>query len=88
MSISSDTVQKAWNKATIVQGYDSNLWRQDQCGAWIYRYSYGKTSEYGWELDHITPKSKGGSDLLSNLRALHWQNNRSKSDGRLVCVVP
>ena len=42
---------------------------------------YGKTeSDYGWEIDHIRPKSMMGSDFISNLQPLQWQNNRSKGD--------
>ena len=41
---------------------------------------YGQESQYGWEIDHIMPKSRGRSDNLSNLQPLHWQNNRRKGD--------
>lgn len=82
-----DQLSAAWNKAEEVAGNDRNVWRKDACGAWIRWSDHGKTTMYGWEVDHITPVSKGGSDANSNLRALQWENNRAKSDGRLVTKV-
>lgn len=88
MAFTETQIQNVWEKATIVSNNHPNEFRKDQCGAWIKRAHYGKrNSIYGWEIDHITPKSNGGSDDLSNLRPLHWENNMAKSDGKLVCVV-
>lgn len=82
------TLGAIWAKATAVQGYDPNVYRLDQCGAWIAWRDYGnRDSQNGWEVDHALPVARGGSDILSNLRPLHWQNNARKSDGSLVCAV-
>ena len=43
-------------------------------------YGYGEESEYGWEIDHVLPLSKGGTHDISNLEPLQWQNNRTKGD--------
>ena len=88
MSFSEDTIQKVWEKGTVILNNDPNVWRKDQCEAWICRGDYGnRDSQYGWEIDHIKPESEGGGDELSNLRPLQWENNTSKQAGRLTCVV-
>lgn len=85
MSFSNDVIQKVWEKGKVVSNNDPKFWRKDQCGAWIKRNEYGnRNSQYGWEIDHISPS---GSNDLSNLRPLQWENNVSKSDGNLKCIV-
>jgi hypothetical protein len=85
MAFSDADVQKVWEKGKTVPGRDPAQFRHDECGAPIARGQYGnRKSVYGWEIDHISP---GGSDAISNLRPLQWQNNVAKSDGKLKCVV-
>lgn len=82
------TILTVWNKGTAVPGYDPALWRQDACRAWMRFDGYGnRASVFGWEIDHIIPDTKGGSDDLNNLQPLHWENNTAKGDGPLRCVI-
>lgn len=73
-------INDAWDRAATIRGNDPNVWRRDEMGNVIRFGSYGTTGEYGWEIDHRNPQSKGGTDHGRNLRALHWQSNRRKSD--------
>lgn len=74
------TVNAVWEKANIVSTHNASVHRKDTCGAWIQKSSYGTTGDYGWEIDHINPVSKGGPDTLVNLQPLYWKNNRHKAD--------
>ena len=67
-----------WQKGKSEPAY--NNFRKDVCGASMQRSKYGKTVEWGLELDHKKPVSKGGTDDLSNLQPLQWENNRHKGD--------
>jgi len=71
---------QAWEKAKRIRGKNPKVWRKDKYGNKIKYGSYGTKGEYGWELDHKNPKDKGGSDTNRNRQALHWEENRKKSD--------
>ncbi len=78
-------LDNVWKKARKVQGHLSDIWRKDQCGAWIKKSDYGdRDSQFGWEVDRISPS---GKYIISNCRPLQWQNNLSKNDGRLKCSI-
>lgn len=88
MSYKMELILAVWQKAAIVPGYDPARWRKDACGAWMYWGAYGdRNSAFGWEVDHIVPKSDGGPDDLTNLRPLHHENNSVRLNGPLRCIV-
>jgi hypothetical protein len=80
-----DLIQKVWEKAYVVNGKDPNMFRQDKCGALIERSKYGKSvsCSTGWEINHIKPLRSGGTNALSNLQPLQWENSRNKSNNEV-----
>ena len=75
-----EIIQKVWNKGKPVRGEDPNLYRRDKAGNKIYKPSYGKDSDMGWEIDHKKPVSKGGRDKLGNLQPLQTDENKEKGN--------
>ena len=66
-----------WNKARILKGKDPLKIRKDGYGNEIHYGDHGKTTLYGWDIDHTIPKAKGGSNDISNLEPVHYSKNRS-----------
>ena len=85
-----DTLKRnVWEKGQVVDGFNPDLYRKDPCGAWIVWDKFGiQDNIYGWEIDHIYPKSRlkergFKEDAISdirNLRPMQHQNNASKGD--------
>lgn len=75
-----DQKNSVWEKAKKIRGKNPNLYRKDPYGNQMYKPAHGKSSDMGWDIDHIKPKSKGGSDNTRNLQALNSSVNRSKGN--------
>lgn len=89
MNLSEKEKDRIFRKARKIEGLDADEWRMDACDAIIHRSSFGRDDEFfGWEVDHIVPKSlleENGvpQDLIDdfqNLRPLNWRNNVSKGN--------
>jgi len=77
---SEDQAEAVWGKGHPDPPHPSAARRRDMCGASMQRYAYGTETLLGWEIDHIKPVSKGGTDDLVNLQPLQWENNRYKDE--------
>ena len=91
MDINRDLALRIWDDV-----YGSNQEYVLDCyGTYICRSDYGdhekmrqrpdgKTYSYGWDLDHIRPRSDFAkpedADFLNNLEPVHWVNNHDKDD--------
>jgi len=75
-----ELVDKVWQKADPIKGKNPDVYRTDAFGNELYKPSFGKQGEKSWEIDHIKPESKGGSDGLKNLQPLQTATNREKAD--------
>src|SRR5574344_846204 len=98
-SASKETLKEiAWNTACIVPNHDPNVERWDACGAWIHYSDFeNHNSDFGWDIDHVLPIAKLRLykvprtlwNHASNIRAMHWKNNQSKSNSYpyyIACV--
>ena len=83
--------------------YGREKWAQDCFGTWMYKDDYGdydkyrirpngtgQKYQYGWEIDHIRPRSdfkiETEADFLNNYEPVHYMNNRKKSDEKRFSI--
>ncbi len=72
MKLSDQLIQQVWEKGRASTEISADLWREDECGAWISREDYGKTdSDFGWKIVNVT---SGAPDTPDNLRPFHHRN--------------
>ena len=82
MTMLEDVKRAAWGRTSPVSG-QLNAWEfRKDCLGNVVRYSdFGnRHSPFGWELDHIVPRSVGASTDPDNLQALHWKTVAARSD--------
>ena len=86
MSIDENLLKRLW-----VKRYGNTQWAKDCYGYWINFYDHGRDcrkratpdgrlEDCGWEIDHILPESRGGSDNEYNLEFVYHVCNEKKSD--------
>jgi len=80
MDLNRETAMRLWNKSF---GKESKV--KDYAGRVIAKGAYDdRNSEYGWNVDHILPQSKGGVTAEHNLICCHIATNDEKAD-RFPC---
>lgn len=76
MDLNRETAMRLWNKSF---GKDTKA--VDFAGRTIAKGAYNdRNSEFGWNVDHILPQSKGGATADYNLVCCHISTNDEKAD--------
>ena len=93
MNLSEEEVKRLW-----IKRYGNNAWVRDCYGCWIYFFDRGRDCKArknpdgviepcGWEIDHIYPESRGGSDSEYNIEFVYGRFNEMKSDKLQYCLT-
>ena len=76
MDLNRETAMRLWNKSF---GKESKV--KDFAGRIMAKGAYNdRNSEFGWNVDHILPQSKGGATADHNLVCCHIKTNDEKAD--------
>lgn len=77
---SKERLNQIWDKGSTIRGKNPDLYRKDVYGNVMYKPSYGRTSEMGWNVDHSKPQDLGGTDHLNNLQPMNSRANSGKGN--------
>jgi hypothetical protein len=84
VSYDSDTINRVWEKARIIKGYNPQQFRKDICGAWICKDDYGKHDKLslGWEIASFNPfKTESSvSTMRTYLLPMQWENYEKRGN--------
>ena len=76
MDLNRETAMRLWNKSF---GKETKV--KDFTGRTIAKGAYNdRNSEFGWNVDHILPQSRGGKTADHNLVCCHILTNDEKAD--------
>lgn len=76
MDLNQETAMRLWNKSF---GKETKV--KDFTGRTIAKGAYNdRNSEFGWNVDHILPQSRGGKTADHNLVCCHILTNDEKAD--------
>ncbi len=76
MYLNKETAMRLWNKS-----FGKEIKVKDFAGRIIAKGAYNdRNSEFGWNVDHILPQSKGGSTADYNLVCCHMLTNDEKAN--------
>lgn len=73
-----DLIDTVWSRAFQRSASHGTLYAQDAFGTWIYKGSYGRQDELGWEIDvGLSAQANGAPEPI------HWKNKQLKDEGLL-----
>jgi hypothetical protein len=82
MTLLEDLKRACWARTSPVSG-QPNAWefRKDCMGNLVRYADFGnRHSPFGWEIDYIVPRSRGGSSDPENVQVLHWKANAARAE--------